>query len=308
MVLTKGDICIFCRKSDVAFRSVEHIIPESLGNLSGRHVLPKGIVCDPCNNYFSHSVEAPILSHTSFQNIRGKFQIPTKRRKIPFVKGYANGTDVEVGMRLDKKSGRLEVFSTKDSQKSEFERLRRLDALFIRKNVYVFPMDVRPPQKEMSRFLAKMALEAIFARFDLVSGTESALEMISTDHYDNIRKWARYGNNFDDWPYHYRAYFPEDTLMEHPETGKWVQFGFGYDLLLTDHPETFFIFSYHGHEFAINLGGPSIKGYEKWLAENNYVSALVEKKGSYVHSLVEKGAKKHFLVPILKMPIGFGNL
>ena len=178
MVLTKGDICIFCRKSDVAFRSVEHIIPESLGNLSGRHVLPKGIVCDPCNNYFSHSVEAPILSHTSFQNIRGKFQIPTKRRKIPFVKGYANGTDVEVGMRLDKKSGRLEVFSTKDSQKSEFERLRRLDALFIRKNVYVFPMDVRPPQKEMSRFLAKMALEAIFARFDLVSGTESALEMI----------------------------------------------------------------------------------------------------------------------------------
>ncbi|KPH04384.1 hypothetical protein [Rhizobium acidisoli] len=48
------------------------------------------------------------------------------------------GTDVEVGMRLDKRSGRLEV--TKDSQKSEFERLRRLDALFIRKNVYVFPM------------------------------------------------------------------------------------------------------------------------------------------------------------------------
>lgn len=278
-----------------------------MGNLSGRHVLAPGIVCDPCNNYFSHSVENPILSHISFQNIRAKFQIPTKRRKLPFVKGYAHGTDIEVGMLLNKVTGKLEVFPTRDHQKSEFERLKRLDALFIRQNVYVFPMDVKPPKKEMSRFLAKMAFETIFARFEVVSGTSSALEMISDGHYDNIRKWARYGNNFDDWPYHYRAYFPDETLMEHPETGKWVQFGFGYDLLLTSHPETFFVFSYHGHEFTINLGGPSIKGYRNWLTENKNVSALVEKKGSYVHSIVENGMKKHFLVPILKIPLSSGR-
>jgi hypothetical protein len=118
-------------------------------------------------------------------------------------------------------------------------------------------------------------------------------------HYDNIRKWARFGNNFKDWPYHYRAYFPEETLMEHPETKKWVQFGFGYDLLLTDHPETYFVFSYHGHEFSINLGGPSIKGYDKWLVENKNISALVEKHGSCVHTVVEKGNEKHLLVPLL---------
>ena len=83
-----------------------------------------------------------------------------------------------------------------------------------------------------------------------------------------------------------------------------MQFGFGYDLLLTDRPETYFVFSIHGHEFVINLGGPAIKGYEQWLTENNHVSFLVEKKGSFVQSVVEKGKEKHFLVPLIVLPDG----
>lgn len=291
--------CIFCHSSGVQFNSVEHIVPESLGNISGRHVLPKGIVCDPCNNYFSRSVEAPILNHISFQNLRAKYQTPTKRRKMPFVRGHAYGTDIDVGMRMNRETKKIEIVPLKESQREEFERLKRLETFFIRQNVFVFPMDIRPPKKEMSRFLAKMAFEAIFARFSLSSGVPAALDLVSMGHYDNIRKWARFGNNFKDWPYHYRAYFPEETLMEHPETKRWVQFGFGYDLLLTDHPETYFVFSYHGHEFSINLGGPSIKGYDKWLVENKNVSALVEKHGSCVHTVMEKGKEKHFLIPLL---------
>ncbi len=143
-------------------------------------------------------------------------------------------------MRLNKKSNRLEFFAVKESQIAEYERLKRLDAMLIRQNVLVFPMEVRPPEKEMSRFLAKMAFEALFERFSMSVGDGEAYDILSTEHYDRIRKWARYGHNFDEWPYHYRAYFPEETLMEHPETKKWVQFGFGCDLLLTDVPETYF--------------------------------------------------------------------
>ena len=47
--------CIFCHKDVSISKSVEHIIPESLGNKS--HVLPKGYVCDECNNYFARKVE-----------------------------------------------------------------------------------------------------------------------------------------------------------------------------------------------------------------------------------------------------------
>ncbi len=219
---------------------------------------------------------------------------------MPFLRGYAYGTDIEVGARVSAATKKIEIVPLRENQSGEFERLKRLSAFSIRRNVFVFPMDVQPPKREMSRFLAKMAFEAIFARFSLVSGAPAALDLVSTEHYDNIRKWGRFGNNFKDWPYHYRAYFPEETLMEHPETKKWVQFGFGYDLLLTDYPETYFVFSYHGHEFSINLGGPSIKGYERWLVANRNVSTLVEKRGAFVQTVVENGAYKHLLVPILK--------
>ncbi len=45
----------FCKQCSDLSNSVEHIIPESLGNKN--HVLPKGIVCDRCNNYFTLKIE-----------------------------------------------------------------------------------------------------------------------------------------------------------------------------------------------------------------------------------------------------------
>ena len=38
-------------------KSEEHIIPKSLGN--DELILPKGIICDKCNNYFSTNI--PVL-------------------------------------------------------------------------------------------------------------------------------------------------------------------------------------------------------------------------------------------------------
>ncbi|MBO5921575.1 MAG: hypothetical protein J6Q48_04230, partial [Bacteroidaceae bacterium] len=43
--------CIFCKQESTNAKSVEHIIPETLGNKT--FVLPLGMVCDQCNNYFS---------------------------------------------------------------------------------------------------------------------------------------------------------------------------------------------------------------------------------------------------------------
>jgi len=60
--------CIWCLKdpSGVTFRSRSHVLPECIGNID-EQVLPKGIVCDECNNYFSGELEdrlikEPILS------------------------------------------------------------------------------------------------------------------------------------------------------------------------------------------------------------------------------------------------------
>src|SRR5262249_562875 len=40
--------CIYCLNTAGSFRSEEHIYPESLGN--DEAILPKGFVCDTCNN------------------------------------------------------------------------------------------------------------------------------------------------------------------------------------------------------------------------------------------------------------------
>ena len=52
-------ICLFCKENSTNSISVEHIIPESLGNKE--HILPKGIVCDKCNQYFAIKLEKPLL-------------------------------------------------------------------------------------------------------------------------------------------------------------------------------------------------------------------------------------------------------
>ena len=59
-----GDEVHFCNKDSSTSRSVEHIIPESFGNTD--HVLPVGVVCDACNQYFARKVERQILESPMF--------------------------------------------------------------------------------------------------------------------------------------------------------------------------------------------------------------------------------------------------
>lgn len=67
--------------------------------------------------------------------------------------------------------------------------------------------------------------------------------------------------------------------MQHPTSGEWVQFGFGYDVFMTRSRETYFAFCYYGVEYVINLGGPALRGYENWLAEFDNISPLIERLG-----------------------------
>jgi len=77
--------CLFCKCPSDDATSVEHIVPESLGNR--RHILPRGAICDRCNNYFSREVEraAPITSvHEKFPCLvsradeEGEATLPTR--------------------------------------------------------------------------------------------------------------------------------------------------------------------------------------------------------------------------------------
>ncbi|MDN2713711.1 HNH endonuclease [Janthinobacterium sp. SUN120] len=276
--------CIFCRSDSTLSKSLEHIMPESIG--SKRRLLTLGVVCDQCNNYFARKVEEPILNHPSMRNIRAWHQIPNKKGRIPSLLGYIGGTDIAIGFRRGR-DGKLEI---------EPERLRdkgRVSAEFEEglPNGFLFPIEMNLPKREMSRFLCKMALETVAETF----GKDDVDKVIESKFFDNIRTYARYGNNFAEWPYSERRIYPETTLMRHPDTNDWVPVGFGCTVFTTKHLETLFVFCFYGTEFVINVGGPSIHGYDEWLMNHGHISPMVERLGCRLVTEGEGLLQRHFL-------------
>ena len=250
--------CLFCKCPSDSAKSVEHIIPESLGNRR----------------------QGPVLSHGSFRNPRAWYQEPTKKGRVSSLLGTHLGSGIEVGLRVSSDADyTIGPYGIIAERKSDRERLLANIANDERYGGlgFAFVLQEDPPQREMSRLLAKMALETVYLR---LSKDPTLIErLIESSHHDRIRYWARRGDNFESWPFHQRRIYPEETLMRHPLTGAWVQVGFAHDLFQTRRRETFFAFSLFGIEYVINVGGPSIKGYQEWLNENNHESPLIERVG-----------------------------
>lgn len=82
-------ICIICDTPNEA-KSIEHIIPESMGNTF--YVLEKGDVCDPCNNRMAEW-EEKVLTKSVLQMERARFAVRTKKGKN--AKGVVGGLEIK---------------------------------------------------------------------------------------------------------------------------------------------------------------------------------------------------------------------
>lgn len=71
--------CVYCNclLTNDNTKSVEHIIPESLGNKE--YVLAGGLICDKCNNYFAREIEKPFLEKDLIKLLRGYEILPNKK-------------------------------------------------------------------------------------------------------------------------------------------------------------------------------------------------------------------------------------
>lgn len=269
--------CIFCKTRSDNATSIEHVIPQSLGNT--RYVLPRGMICDRCNNYIARKIEQPLLAHESFRNLRAWYRIPNKRGRHASLYGVIPGLDLAVNFRIGEHGPELQAERGGDVAAIQ-AHLQGADPEAL--TTVLFPRDMRPPEREMSRLLAKIALEVVALR---MSPDPALVErLIDDEHWDRIRRWVRYGDNADQWPYHMRTVYPEEALMTHPTKREWVQAGYLIDLLLTRRREHFIVLILYGYEFALNVGGPSIKGYEEWLTENGGISPLIERLGLRVEA------------------------
>lgn len=266
--------CIFCGNDSSCSKSVEHIVPESFGNKSA--VLRKGIVCDKCNNYFARKVEQPFLESEPIRKLRQELQLENKKGKTIEDYQYPKIGDNQVKQISD---NNFLIYSTEEKTEKELKTLVqeyqqylfKSDSLLLEENIY------------LSRLLAKMALEYFVFR---CGQTQEVCDYILEDDiFSSIRNYARYGGR-KIWPYSVRRIYARDATYQ---GDIFSSISWEADFLFTELGEVYFIIAMHGIEYAINLGGPIIGGYEFWLKKNKNKSPL------YISHEAKKADYKKYL-------------
>lgn len=245
--------CIFCKADSNDSRSVEHIIPESLGNIE--HVLPRGVVCDTCNNYFARKVEGPLLATPWFCHARSRQWIENKRGLVPPVLGLMPAIRAPVNVWL--KNDNLSI-----GARNQRDEAHLCDALASgrARSLYI-PIIEKIDEALMSRFLAKVAIELLAQRLMSVEGWEEPL--IDDPQLDPLRRFARIGDKPESWPFSRRRIYGEDDVRM--DTDGPHQILHELTLLYTRNLELYAVVCY---------GGPEIEGYATWLQENDQRSPL----------------------------------
>jgi hypothetical protein len=219
-------------------------------------------VCDSCNNYFARKVEKPFLESPSIAQLRFAEAIPNKRGRIPASNGILNPKFP------------VKVYRESEGQFSASivappEAIRYL--LKQERGTLVFPAELPlPSDRVVSRFLAKMAIEALALR--LIDHSDGIDYIGSERQLDELRNYARRGQP-SSWPYHSRRIYRSDRPLQDSD-GNSCQTVHEFDFLVTPQGEWYFVFALFGLELAINLGGPEIDGYLNWLRENSDASPL----------------------------------
>jgi hypothetical protein len=256
--------CIFCKQVSDNSTSVEHIIPESLGNCE--HILFKGIVCDSCNKYFAVKIEKPVLENPYFISVRHRNFIKNKKNSIPSERAFIAG-DTNVFIDVNDGSHSIIIEDSNTINKIINGKVTSMIVPF-----YNSP-DLN--DRDMSRFLGKMALECLAYRGK--ENLEWLNEITDKSELDDLRFYVRFGNKPDFWKYNQRRiYNEEDMFLDEKYGQEPFEILHEFTLVYTDSLELYFVINIMGIEYAINFGEPNIDGYKKWLMENNNASPLFD--------------------------------
>ncbi|TGE25550.1 hypothetical protein E5K00_10290 [Hymenobacter aquaticus] len=180
-------LCLFCKVGD-QFNTVEHIIPESLGN---DDLILQNEVCDSCQKHFSH-IENYILNKTPIGFWRTLLGIKSKHRKLPRIdftkpnnkKGrFTDSHPEHDNFTLEAQDDFTAIIEIPEKEKP----LGGKDQL-----KYIMTPKVL---NELGRFLGKVGLELI-----CLQDRESSRKAL----FDKIRTYSRYGSLNELWPiFHY---------------------------------------------------------------------------------------------------------
>lgn len=261
--------CIFCKSVSDACVSIEHIVPESLGNKE--HVLPKGWVCDTCNNYFAREIEGPFLASLYGRSSRFQMVVSNKRNRIPSVTGFHAQSRTKIEMFYSHEDKTLSVGCANDHDESAW-----VSSIKAKKpgTLYIPTPDTPDANHVTARFIGKIALEVLaYSGKDI---PEWNSEIVDKPEIDELRRYTRTGQPNMLWPVHVRRIYPAekefttDEFEPHQVLHEWMV------LRASDaeYSELYVVVAIFGIEYAINLGGPELNGYHKWMKENGNRSPL----------------------------------
>ena len=268
--------CIFCHKDSSSSKSVEHIIPESLGNKE--HILPVGYVCDECNHYFSIKLEKPLLSLKYFKDLRSRNNILTKKNKqvkhtliFPEVLDYSEASIETIN------DGKLLIIDNPQVYEGVISgKINSMCEIYIPEPNY--------PDIIISRFLAKCAYEYFLYVMKQEKYDICVSEMLGkkNDVLKQLREYARYGKGTT-WHYSQRRIYSEGALF-YDSNEKTFYEPLHEMMLFTkeiqEYPnnwvktEIYFVVAIGGIEYAICLSDPDISGYKEWVNQNPGKSPL----------------------------------
>jgi hypothetical protein len=260
--------CIFCKANSDGCVSVEHIVPESLGNTE--HLLPMGWVCDTCNNYFAREVEKPFLDSLYGRSSRFEMGVPNKRGRIPPVTGLHPQSRTKIKLFHSLDDGSLSVAAADGEDASRW-------ISFIQSHshgtLYVPTAFAPDADTTTARFIGKVALEILALRCIDVSGAND--EIVDKPELEELRRYVRFGQPKSVWPVRMRRIYPADFVFpdaaygSHEVLHEWT-------ILCVPDSEYYAIIAIFGIEYAINLGGPELEGYDRWLKDNGNRSPLFD--------------------------------
>jgi len=102
---------------------------------------------------------------------------------------------------------------------------------------------------------------------------DGGLGFVATNvQLDPLRNFARYGGA-SVWPFHRRKLYAPDTAFFGAD-GEPYEVLHKFALLHTRERDLYLVCAVYGVEYAINLGGPEIDGYTRWLREHDGQSYL----------------------------------
>lgn len=266
--------CIFCHKDSSNSKSVEHIIPESLGNKE--FILPIGYVCDACNNYFSVKIEKELLAQPYFVSMRRRNDIKTKHGR--FVKEtfvFPSIMDISpVSFNPEEKM----VYIENDNV------VNAIISGTCKKAISLFYDEPDTHNTLMSRFLAKCAYEYFLYNMGKDNYDLCVQELLGSENdiLKTLREYARYGKE-KFWQYHQRRLYSEGGCYFNQNENICYEILHEMKLFVKEHKrfqngnveaEIYFVMAIAAIEYAICLSDPDISEYQKWIEGNKGLSPL----------------------------------